>query len=1037
MKKLIIFSIILLVQFSVSNSQWLEKEGYWELSEKIPDLRDLKIIPEENLVITVSKDNTIRHIEYDSGKILKSGKPAELTEENDYAKISSDGKTTVVARYVKNEKYSTEKGLTINDLKLTLLINSDFTVLADNYFDADSLVGVYKNIGSTMYDLKAYNYNIAYFDYLHFENNFILVLNYTINYEGYPSTGGPPDIYIVSGKYAKGTINNQNLEFSIIKDNHWSNEYNKIDGNFNNRIFVGRKYYSSGSAYSGITDENNFIGITEDNFVDFEKKINYQYTSSYMKNQPSATSGERVPIYQLFNSNKSNIFYYTITGKLVEFDIQEMKIENTFQNPLFNKFFRMSNDSKLIHTIESKDYVIHSFPYIKEIYRVSIDTSFALPRAFLDEIKGSAIIPNVEHKLILIKSDAMSEVSKFGFDWSKDTVYTNEEIKFRALTNITGCKFEWTFDNGDIIKSDSNEISHKFMESGKFGVTLIVTKPDGEKISFTKDSIITVTEIVKANFDIQILNSELPLEVQFTDKSTGNIKSWNWDFGDGESSAEQNPIHEYKFSGDFSPRLIVSNGIMNDTLIKYEQIAFMVDDIQISSFSVTNKFKTGGSIFEKAFKTTGGFNLNWTYYYSQLTGYLDDRYYFVAIYSNLYDLKFNKVDSLFVNFEVGSNSDKILLFCWFNPDRIIYNYNFYNGFGPSRLGIASYSFYENKFLSNPNTKLILSKLILNNNDKSLYFVGNAKPNPTIVKTDISYNTISELSIQDSIINQYLADTFLDGLNLIIKIQDNSFKYYSISSETEITTEKSFSLDTNITLSNIKSVHENLILLHGYYNDKVNNTTYAYFAKYHPVGNTLQDTILYSRKDIRKLERVNNSTYAAIGQSRGRQGYLLLDTNLHQIKDIRVDSLTGEIKDMILHDNKVYLFTEKIVSLETMALGDKESYQTTASVLGLPEDIIADVDDNPVVTGKSFTHSAYPNPANDVFNLKVVPENDGKYSIKLYDIFGVEIFSIYDGLIKARTEKIFSIPTSSLSIGSYYYVISGGGIAERGKVMVVR
>jgi len=82
--------------------------------------------------------------------------------------------------------------------------------------------------------------------------------------------------------------------------------------------------------------------------------------------------------------------------------------------------------------------------------------------------------------------------------------------------------------------------------------------------------------------------------------------------------------------------------------------------------------------------------------------------------------------------------------------------------------------------------------------------------------------------------------------------------------------------------------------------------------------------------------------------------LLLDTNLHQIKDIRVDSLTGEIKDMLLHDNKVYLFTEKIVSLETMALGAKESYQTTASVLSLPEDILADVDENPIVTENHYS-----------------------------------------------------------------------------------
>jgi hypothetical protein len=36
-----------------------------------------------------------------------------------------------------------------------------------------------------------------------------------------------------------------------------------------------------------------------------------------------------------------------------------------------------------------------------------------------------------------------------------------------------------------------------------------------------------------------------PLLVQFTDLSTGTIASWKWDFGDGETSTEQNPEHKY------------------------------------------------------------------------------------------------------------------------------------------------------------------------------------------------------------------------------------------------------------------------------------------------------------------------------------------------------------------------------------------------------------------------------------------------------------------------------------------------------------
>ena len=37
--------------------------------------------------------------------------------------------------------------------------------------------------------------------------------------------------------------------------------------------------------------------------------------------------------------------------------------------------------------------------------------------------------------------------------------------------------------------------------------------------------------------------------VAFEDESTGTVTSWRWDFGDGMSSTEQSPIHEYKTGG--------------------------------------------------------------------------------------------------------------------------------------------------------------------------------------------------------------------------------------------------------------------------------------------------------------------------------------------------------------------------------------------------------------------------------------------------------------------------------------------------------
>ncbi|RED96568.1 outer membrane protein assembly factor BamB family protein [Marinoscillum furvescens] len=51
-------------------------------------------------------------------------------------------------------------------------------------------------------------------------------------------------------------------------------------------------------------------------------------------------------------------------------------------------------------------------------------------------------------------------------------------------------------------------------------------------------------------------------EIAFTDQSgdnDGEITSWAWDFGDGNTSAEQNPTHTYAEAGDYTVSLTVSD----------------------------------------------------------------------------------------------------------------------------------------------------------------------------------------------------------------------------------------------------------------------------------------------------------------------------------------------------------------------------------------------------------------------------------------------------------------------------------------------
>jgi PKD repeat protein len=50
---------------------------------------------------------------------------------------------------------------------------------------------------------------------------------------------------------------------------------------------------------------------------------------------------------------------------------------------------------------------------------------------------------------------------------------------------------------------------------------------------------------IEAQWSFQVVDMDRRL-VAFKDLSAGKITSWHWDFGDGETSTEQNPLHTYQ-----------------------------------------------------------------------------------------------------------------------------------------------------------------------------------------------------------------------------------------------------------------------------------------------------------------------------------------------------------------------------------------------------------------------------------------------------------------------------------------------------------
>ncbi len=86
-----------------------------------------------------------------------------------------------------------------------------------------------------------------------------------------------------------------------------------------------------------------------------------------------------------------------------------------------------------------------------------------------------------------------------------------------------------------------------------------------------------------ANFDANPSSGNAPLSVQFTDNSE-KAAEWNWNFGDGNNSTEQNPMHTYSAAGNFTVNLTVSNS--NGMASKTQQITVQdPKDLPVANFS--------------------------------------------------------------------------------------------------------------------------------------------------------------------------------------------------------------------------------------------------------------------------------------------------------------------------------------------------------------------------------------------------------------------------------------------------------------------
>ena len=139
-----------------------------------------------------------------------------------------------------------------------------------------------------------------------------------------------------------------------------------------------------------------------------------------------------------------------------------------------------------------------------------------------------------------------------------ESVCAQEEVLIDFDGNANpGATYYWTFENGTPATSTTKETTVIWDVSGWQDVQLDISEPGCEQS-------MDMQVLVNPKPSPSVVPSESsgcqPLEISF-DNQSGNLdqSSFSWDFGDGGSSTEENPVYIYDSAGTFDVNLTITN----------------------------------------------------------------------------------------------------------------------------------------------------------------------------------------------------------------------------------------------------------------------------------------------------------------------------------------------------------------------------------------------------------------------------------------------------------------------------------------------
>ncbi|MEA3443972.1 MAG: PKD domain-containing protein, partial [Bacteroidota bacterium] len=130
----------------------------------------------------------------------------------------------------------------------------------------------------------------------------------------------------------------------------------------------------------------------------------------------------------------------------------------------------------------------------------------------------------------------------------------NNTVEFIDYSfSSAGTIVSWAWDFGDGNSSTLQDPTHVYASAGFYQVCLEIFTSDSCSSTYCENIVVNVFNPSNCQAMFYYGMSSVSPDA-FTDASwaTGNILTWTWDFGDGSTSTDQNPIHQFASSGYYN-----------------------------------------------------------------------------------------------------------------------------------------------------------------------------------------------------------------------------------------------------------------------------------------------------------------------------------------------------------------------------------------------------------------------------------------------------------------------------------------------------